>query len=132
MLIFSITALMFIFYFIFNFFVGKSSWCMIGQDLLSYRYIFLHFVCREELERFVENGTLNHLKVCFSRAEPDSNDSEPKYVQHNLVLHAEHVTRILLKEDGFLYVCGWVRANSYRFVFPWLILGVFYFSCCLV
>ncbi|KAG7317714.1 hypothetical protein KOW79_018749 [Hemibagrus wyckioides] len=66
------------------------------------------FIFREELERFVENGTLNHLKVCFSRAEPDTNDSEPKpkYVQHNLALHAEYVTRILLKENGFLYVCG--------------------------
>ncbi|KAK3541616.1 hypothetical protein QTP86_033064 [Hemibagrus guttatus] len=66
------------------------------------------FIFREELERFVENGTLNHLKVCFSRAETDANGSEPKpkYVQHNLVLHAEHVTRILLKENGCLYVCG--------------------------
>ncbi|GAA6099047.1 methionine synthase reductase [Tachysurus ichikawai] len=66
------------------------------------------FIFREELEKFVENGTLNHLKVCFSRAEPDSNGSQskPKYVQHNLVLYAEHVARILLKENGCLYVCG--------------------------
>ncbi|XP_026793740.3 methionine synthase reductase [Pangasianodon hypophthalmus] len=66
------------------------------------------FIFREELERFVENGTLSHLKVCFSRAEMDRNGSEPKpkYVQHALLLHAEHVARILLKENGRLYVCG--------------------------
>ncbi|KAI5617111.1 methionine synthase reductase isoform X2, partial [Silurus asotus] len=66
------------------------------------------FIFREELERFVENGTLSHLKVCFSRAEQDNDGSEPnpKYVQHNLLLHAEQVARILLKENGCLYVCG--------------------------
>ncbi|XP_053344355.1 methionine synthase reductase [Clarias gariepinus] len=66
------------------------------------------FIFKDELERFVENGTLSHLKVCFSRAEPNRNSSEsyPKYVQHNLLLHAEHIARILLKEKGCLYVCG--------------------------
>ncbi|KAF7691770.1 hypothetical protein HF521_010737 [Silurus meridionalis] len=66
------------------------------------------FIFREELERFVENGTLSHLKVCFSRAEQDNDGSEPnpKYVQHNLLLHGQQVARILLKENGCLYVCG--------------------------
>uniref|UniRef100_W5U6V5 Methionine synthase reductase n=1 Tax=Ictalurus punctatus TaxID=7998 RepID=W5U6V5_ICTPU len=66
------------------------------------------FIFREELERFAEDKTLSRLKVCFSRAEPDrsGSEAEPKYVQHNLLLHAEHVARILLKENGRLYVCG--------------------------
>ncbi|XP_060755980.1 methionine synthase reductase [Neoarius graeffei] len=66
------------------------------------------FIFREELEKYVENGTLSHLKVCFSRAELDKNGLEPKpkYVQHALLLHAKHVARILLKENGCLYVCG--------------------------
>lgn len=74
-----------------------------------------NFLHREEIERFVENGTLSHLKVCFSRAELDSSGSEPepKYVQHNLLLQAEHVVRILLKENGCLYVCGWVGSIPY-------------------
>lgn len=83
---------------------------MIDHDLSSYEYVFLRFVRREELERFAEDKTLSRLKVCFSRAEPDrsGSEAEPKYVQHNLLLHAEHVARILLKENGRLYVCGWV------------------------
>lgn len=83
---------------------------MIDHDLLSYKHISLHFVCREELERFVANGTLSHLKVCFSRDELGRNglEPEPKYVQHDLLIHAKHVARILLKENGRLYVCGWV------------------------
>uniref|UniRef100_A0A8B9JI88 Methionine synthase reductase n=1 Tax=Astyanax mexicanus TaxID=7994 RepID=A0A8B9JI88_ASTMX len=66
------------------------------------------FIFREELERFVENETLSHLKVCFSRDEQDGNDPEPKprYVQHQLLLHAKNIVHILLKENGYLYVCG--------------------------
>ncbi|XP_026056801.1 methionine synthase reductase isoform X2 [Carassius auratus] len=66
------------------------------------------FLFREELERFVHNGTLSHLIVCFSRDEPDAAGtvSTPTYVQHNLHLHAKNVASILLKDKGFLYVCG--------------------------
>lgn len=87
-------------------------WCMLDHNLLAYKCIFLSFVFvrREEMERFVDNGTLSHLKVCFSRADMEENGSEPrpKYVQHNLRLYAKHVAQILLKENGCLYVCGWV------------------------
>ncbi|KAL6462911.1 hypothetical protein MHYP_G00293330 [Metynnis hypsauchen] len=62
------------------------------------------FIFREELERFVENGTLNHLKVSFSREEPDGN--EPRYVQHQLLLHAKDMVHVLFKEHGYFYVCG--------------------------
>ncbi|KAJ8413450.1 hypothetical protein AAFF_G00094460 [Aldrovandia affinis] len=61
------------------------------------------FLFREELESFVDEGTLTHLRVSFSR---DETESGPKYVQHNLLLHAQDVARILLKQNGCLYVCG--------------------------
>lgn len=66
------------------------------------------FLFREELERFVHNGTLSHLIVCFSRDEPDAAGTvnRPTYVQHNLHLHAKNVASILLKDNGCLYVCG--------------------------
>ncbi|XP_043082709.1 methionine synthase reductase isoform X2 [Puntigrus tetrazona] len=66
------------------------------------------FLFREELERFAQNGTLSHLIVCFSRDEPDAagTANRPTYVQHNLRLHAKNVTGILLKDKGYLYVCG--------------------------
>ncbi|XP_039522695.1 methionine synthase reductase isoform X3 [Pimephales promelas] len=66
------------------------------------------FIFREELERFAHNGTLSHLIVCFSRDEPDAAGTinRPTYVQHNLLLHAKNVARILLKDKGCLYVCG--------------------------
>ncbi|XDV47338.1 hypothetical protein PO909_017004 [Leuciscus waleckii] len=66
------------------------------------------FLFREELERFVHNGTLSHLIACFSRDEPDAAGTvnRPTYVQHNLLLHAKNVASILLKDKGCLYVCG--------------------------
>nr|XP_055039048.1 methionine synthase reductase isoform X2 [Misgurnus anguillicaudatus] len=73
------------------------------------RYKEKDFLFREEVERFVQNGTLNHLIVCFSRdEEPDvgGNVKRARYVQHNLLLHAKSVASILLKDKGYLYVCG--------------------------
>lgn len=66
------------------------------------------FLFREELEKFVHNGTLSHLIVCFSRDEPDAAETvnRPTYVQHNLILHAKNLARILLEDKGCLYVCG--------------------------
>lgn len=68
---------------------------------------------REELESFVSSGTLSHLKVCFSRDSQEEEEEEvttsaarPKYVQHNLLLNSRHITDILLKQTGCLYVCG--------------------------
>lgn len=66
------------------------------------------FLFREELEKFVHNGTLSHLIVCFSRDEPDAAETvnRPTYVQHNLILHAKNLAKILLEDKGCLYVCG--------------------------
>ncbi|KAI7792808.1 methionine synthase reductase [Triplophysa rosa] len=72
------------------------------------RYRDKDFLFREELERFVHNGTLSHLIVCFSRDEPDGGKTvnRARYVQHNMILHAKSVSDILHKDKGCLYVCG--------------------------
>nr|XP_015210455.1 PREDICTED: methionine synthase reductase isoform X1 [Lepisosteus oculatus] len=64
------------------------------------------FLFREELERFVESGTLTHLKVCFSRDAQQGEAPAPKYVQDNLRLHTRDVARVLFKQNGCFYVCG--------------------------
>lgn len=70
------------------------------------------FLFREELEGFVSNGTLNHLKVCFSRdseeveEEGAQSTSRPRYVQHNLLLDSKAITSVLLEKRGCIYVCG--------------------------
>lgn len=66
---------------------------------------------REELEGFVSRGILNHLMVCFSRDHGEHEDAatsaaRPRYVQHNLLLNSQHITDVLLKQNGYLYVCG--------------------------
>lgn len=70
------------------------------------------FLFREELEGFVSSGTLNHLKVCFSRDSEDVEEegaqstARPRYVQHNLLLDSKAITSVLLEKSGYIYVCG--------------------------
>ncbi|XP_074998537.1 methionine synthase reductase isoform X4 [Calonectris borealis] len=61
---------------------------------------------RDELRCFLENGTLTHLKVCFSRDSSSAEVAPPKYVQDVIRLYAKEVARVLLKERGYFYVCG--------------------------
>ncbi|XP_010569730.1 PREDICTED: methionine synthase reductase isoform X2 [Haliaeetus leucocephalus] len=61
---------------------------------------------RDELRCFLENGTLTHLKVCFSRDFSTAEVAPPKYVQDVIRLYAKEVARVLLKERGYFYVCG--------------------------
>lgn len=65
---------------------------------------------REELEGFVSSGTLSQLMVCFSRDDQEeastSAAARPRYVQHNLLLNSQRITDILLKQNGYFYVCG--------------------------
>ena len=79
-------------------------------------------VPREELEGFVSSGTLTHLKLCFSRDGAEEEEAAaaaaaapavsqppppcPRYVQHNLLLHSQCVSRLLLQHNACLYVCG--------------------------
>ncbi|XP_057680952.1 methionine synthase reductase isoform X1 [Corythoichthys intestinalis] len=86
--------------------VFGETWLFFGCRYKDRDYLF-----REELEGFVLSGTLDHLKVCFSREDPKEEDTiisggTPKYVQHNLLLHSQKIINILLKQNGCLYVCG--------------------------
>ncbi|XP_034998099.2 methionine synthase reductase [Hippoglossus stenolepis] len=86
-----------------------ETWLFFGCRHRDGDYLF-----REELEGFVTSGVLNHLKVCFSRDDPEQEEQKevatsvarPRYVQHNLLLNSRDVTEILLKRNGYLYVCG--------------------------
>ncbi|KYO34660.1 methionine synthase reductase [Alligator mississippiensis] len=79
-----------------------ETWLFFGCRHQDRDYLF-----RDELQYFVENGILTHLKVCFSRDPPAAADmASPKYVQDNIRLCAKDVARVLLKEKGCFYVCG--------------------------
>jgi sulfite reductase alpha subunit-like flavoprotein len=59
----------------------------------------LDYVYREEIERFVAEGVLDHVHVATSRAGRRS------YVQDLLRAHGALVWR-LIEEGGYVYVCG--------------------------
>ncbi|XP_075396932.1 methionine synthase reductase [Tenrec ecaudatus] len=79
-----------------------ATWLFFGCRHEDRDYLF-----REELRHFLKLGVLTHLKVAFSRdAPPSEGTAPPKYVQDSLQLHAQPVARLLLQENGHLYVCG--------------------------
>ncbi|XP_053099774.1 methionine synthase reductase isoform X2 [Hemicordylus capensis] len=79
-----------------------ETWLFFGCRHKAKDYLF-----QDELRCFVENGTLTHLKVCFSRDSTAIEETAtPKYVQDDLRLCSKEITRILLQEKGFFYVCG--------------------------
>ncbi|XP_023401139.1 methionine synthase reductase isoform X1 [Loxodonta africana] len=79
-----------------------AMWLFFGCRHKDRDYLF-----RDELRRFLKHGVLTHLKVSFSRDAPVGEETAPaKYVQDNLRLHAKQVARILLQENGSIYVCG--------------------------
>uniref|UniRef100_A0A8C8ZBS3 Methionine synthase reductase n=1 Tax=Prolemur simus TaxID=1328070 RepID=A0A8C8ZBS3_PROSS len=79
-----------------------AMWLFFGCRHKDRDYLF-----REELRHFVKQGILTHLKVCFSRDAPVGQEEVPaKYVQDNIQLHGKQVARILLHENGYIYVCG--------------------------
>ncbi|XP_072235154.1 methionine synthase reductase [Leuresthes tenuis] len=89
----------------------KNPEASFGETWLFYgcRHRDGDYLFREELESFVISGTLSHLKVCFSRDERKDEEavtSAPRYVQHNLLLHCQQVTDLLLRQNGCFYVCG--------------------------
>ncbi|XP_067860809.1 methionine synthase reductase isoform X2 [Heptranchias perlo] len=79
-----------------------ETWLFYGSRHHDRDYLF-----RNELRHFQNNGTLTQLQVCFSRDLPkDTTEVKPKYVQHLLQLFAQDVTKVLLSDNGHLYVCG--------------------------
>uniref|UniRef100_H3AFP6 Methionine synthase reductase n=1 Tax=Latimeria chalumnae TaxID=7897 RepID=H3AFP6_LATCH len=89
----------------------ESDDCAFGETWLFFgcRHHDKDWLFRNTLKHFLEKGTLTHLKICFSREEPASPGevkAKPKYVQDNIRLFAQDVTRMLLREKGYIYVCG--------------------------
>ncbi|XP_027724720.1 methionine synthase reductase [Vombatus ursinus] len=79
-----------------------AMWLFFGCRHKDRDYLF-----REDLDHFLKNGILTQLKVSFSRDVPaKGEDTSPKYVQDNIRLYSQQVTRILLQEKGYVYVCG--------------------------
>ncbi|NXW88498.1 MTRR reductase, partial [Alopecoenas beccarii] len=76
-----------------------ETWLFFGCRHQDRDYLFRQLRC------FLENGTLTHLKVCFSR-DSSTADNTPKYVQEVVRLYAKEVARVLLQERGYFYVCG--------------------------
>ncbi|NWS56710.1 MTRR reductase, partial [Chunga burmeisteri] len=77
-----------------------ETWLFFGCRHQDRDYLFKQLRC------FLENGTLTHLKVCFSRDSSTAEVAAPKYVQDVVRLYAKEVARVLLKERGYFYVCG--------------------------
>uniref|UniRef100_A0A9L0TK70 Methionine synthase reductase n=1 Tax=Equus caballus TaxID=9796 RepID=A0A9L0TK70_HORSE len=79
-----------------------AMWLFFGCRYKDRDYLF-----REELRRFHKLGILTHLKVSFSRdASAGEEEAPAKYVQDNIRLHSKQVARVLLQENGCIYVCG--------------------------
>uniref|UniRef100_A0A0K8RT07 Methionine synthase reductase n=1 Tax=Crotalus horridus TaxID=35024 RepID=A0A0K8RT07_CROHD len=82
---------------------------MFGETWLFFgcRYKARDYLFQDELRCFLENGVLTYLIVCFSRDVPAvAETAPPKYVQDNLRLYCKEISRILLQEKGYFYVCG--------------------------
>ncbi|NWU17763.1 MTRR reductase, partial [Cephalopterus ornatus] len=77
-----------------------ETWLFFGCRHQDRDYLFKQLRC------FLENGTLTHLKVCFSRDSSTAEVAPPKYVQDVIRLYAKEVARVLLEEKGYFYVCG--------------------------
>ncbi|CAM9258139.1 unnamed protein product [Bubo scandiacus] len=77
-----------------------ETWLFFGCRHQDRDYLFKQLKC------FLENGTLTHLKVCFSRDSSTAEVAPPKYVQDVIRHYAKEVARVLLKERGYFYVCG--------------------------
>ncbi|NXI51719.1 MTRR reductase, partial [Chloroceryle aenea] len=77
-----------------------ETWLFFGCRHQDRDYLFKQLRC------FLANGTLTHLKVCFSRDSSTTEAAPPKYVQDVIRLYAKEVARVLLKEKGYFYVCG--------------------------
>ncbi|XP_061043630.1 methionine synthase reductase [Eubalaena glacialis] len=79
-----------------------AMWLFFGCRHKDRDYLF-----REELRHFLKCGILTHLKVSFSRDAPVGEEEAPaKYVQDSIQRHSKQVARVLLQENGHVYVCG--------------------------
>ncbi|KAM3589005.1 hypothetical protein VKS41_001432 [Umbelopsis sp. WA50703] len=59
------------------------------------------FIYKDELNSYVEDGTLTELYTTFSRS-----NQVVKYVQHSLLQHAQMLYELVADHDAKVYVCG--------------------------
>ena len=77
---------------------------VVGDSYLFFgcRHEARDFLCRKELEAFVADGTLTHLKVAFSRDE----GTTAKYVQDQMKPMGAELTELMMNGNATLYICG--------------------------
>ena len=86
------------------------------RDQLETSDVILYYGCRhkdqdylysDELEQFVQDGTLTQLRVAFSRDQP-----EKVYVTHLLEQNRAETWDIIGNRNGYVYVCGEARSMA--------------------
>ncbi|XP_049623875.1 methionine synthase reductase [Suncus etruscus] len=78
-----------------------ATWLFFGCRHKERDYLF-----RDELGRFQKLGVLTHLYVSFSRDPSTGEDAPARYVQDNLRRLGPQLARVLLQDNGRVYVCG--------------------------
>ncbi len=75
------------------------AWLFFGCRRAEEDYLY-----RDDMEGFVNDGTLTHLEVAFSR-NPANPGGRKVYVQHLMKKHAAALYG-MLEEEAYVFVCG--------------------------
>mmetsp|Transcript_29658 Transcript_29658/g.70481 ORF Transcript_29658/g.70481 Transcript_29658/m.70481 type:complete len:743 (-) Transcript_29658:136-2364(-) len=88
---------------------GRSNGVDHGKSVLYFgcKDRSMDYIYRDELEAFVEDGTLDGLHLAFSREQ-----DEKVYVQHLLKERAKETWDLIDAEKASVYVCGAVRMGA--------------------
>ncbi|CAG8580526.1 1728_t:CDS:1, partial [Ambispora gerdemannii] len=81
----------------------KSKGIDVGPIILYFgsRNRSMEYLYGEELEAYHAEGVLTHLRLAFSRDQP-----QKVYIQHKMQEDAELLHDYLLKQEGWFYLCG--------------------------